>query len=363
MQTKNKYLIAILVVIIILIISFGLFFSIKKLRSTNSNLTLVPEIKKEEVSKDQQFVNLYNQGNFKELNAQLDQDLSKKPNDFTLLLQKANTLAQEASLTFKEKELGDKALVYVDKALAINPNSVEALTLKGYVYEIQQNYVNAHKYYDEALKIDPNSLDTLAQKGHAYDLQGKISESDRLYRRALEINPNDENILSGYARIIFVSNPEESKKVFQKLSKSQNARIKAESLHSLGQLAQKEKYSAEAKKYFTDSTKSDPTFATPHIGIALENTKYATEVSDNSEKNNLIRGALRELDTAIKLNPNLSAAYVQKAVIFASLGRVSESKKILNYLVKEGVDKDITLNIIDKQKTKDFSKALLSSVK
>ena len=118
MTSKNKYLIVLLVFLIFAIISFGLYFSTEKMRNT-TQVSLIPEIKKEEVNQVK-VADLYNQGKFSELNQILDSQLSNNGSDVNLLLQKVNALAQEASLTFKEKELGDKAREYALKALNLD---------------------------------------------------------------------------------------------------------------------------------------------------------------------------------------------------------------------------------------------------
>ena len=154
------------------------------------------------VNKYQNIQDYFNKNDFNNANKELDTQLSSDPNNIQLLLLKATTLAQQGSLQFKEKEYGDKARVVVDQILKLDPKNVQAWTLLGYTYEIQQNYDEAHKAYDKALILDPNSVDTLAQKGHAYDLQGKGKEAEVFYKRVLEIDSKNTEAVLGFAKIL-----------------------------------------------------------------------------------------------------------------------------------------------------------------
>ena len=53
---------------------------------------------------------------------------------------------------------------YYDKALAIQPNYVGALTDKGEVLQKLGNFTGATKYYDKALAIQPNYVGALKQR-------------------------------------------------------------------------------------------------------------------------------------------------------------------------------------------------------
>ena len=61
------------------------------------------------------------------------------------------------------------AIKYFDKALAINPKDVNALTGKGLALDDQGNHTGAIEYYDKALAIgiDPHDVRALTSKGLA----------------------------------------------------------------------------------------------------------------------------------------------------------------------------------------------------
>ncbi len=58
------------------------------------------------------------------------------------------------------------AILYYDKALAIDPHYVLALANKGAVLGNLGNYTGAILYYDKALAINPKYEDVLYNKGN-----------------------------------------------------------------------------------------------------------------------------------------------------------------------------------------------------
>ncbi len=56
------------------------------------------------------------------------------------------------------------AIIYYDKALAIDPKNVDALTGKGNVLSHLGNQTEAAGFYDKALAIDPKNVDALTGK-------------------------------------------------------------------------------------------------------------------------------------------------------------------------------------------------------
>ncbi len=64
------------------------------------------------------------------------------------------------------------AIEYYDKALAMNPNDLDALTSKGTALDVLGNHTGAIEYYDKALAIDPKDVYVLTDKGVALDALG-----------------------------------------------------------------------------------------------------------------------------------------------------------------------------------------------
>jgi tetratricopeptide (TPR) repeat protein len=84
------------------------------------------------------------------------------------------------------------AIEYYDKALAINPKDVNALTDKGLALDNLGNHTGAIEYYDKALAmaIDPHDVRALTSKGLALGGLGNYTEAIKYFDKALAIDPH-----------------------------------------------------------------------------------------------------------------------------------------------------------------------------
>jgi len=103
----------------------------------------------------------------------------------------------------------DKAILYYDMALGVEPKSAVALNNYGLVFENQSEHEKAILYYDKALDSNPFFFNALYNKGlsllnSAYDLESEDSlefesESILYFDMALMINPNSVEALNNFA--------------------------------------------------------------------------------------------------------------------------------------------------------------------
>ncbi len=352
----RKYLILTLsIVIIFCLLLFKVvtvFFSGKKVeKSFSGSANVFRTSSQTQGLKD--FAYLYNHGNFKDLNTQLDLSIRSNPVNFDLLLQKANVLAQEASLTFKEKELGDKAMFYVDRALAIVPTSTKALTIKGYIYEIQGDYQNSHKYYDEALRLDPSDYAILAQKAHAYLLEGEVDKAEEYFSKSIGVNPSNAEALFGMAKIkVGKAEITEAVSLLEKASTyTENYRKKAEIYYSISAILsiQKKQDSKEIEKYSYLALETDKTYAQAYLAVAkVSLNKYL--ISKDSRD---LQGSFNMLDKALKLNPNLTISNIQLYIQLMAINKKEEALFVLQK-TKEIIPKDISLSSSEKKQMEKF---------
>ena len=77
----------------------------------------------------------------------------------------------------------------VDLALAVNPNSTEALGFRAWLDLEAGNYESAQKAIDRALAVNSNAVDVIAIRAAVFYLTDKKSELESETRRALAINP------------------------------------------------------------------------------------------------------------------------------------------------------------------------------
>jgi tetratricopeptide (TPR) repeat protein len=279
----------------------------------------------------------FNKNDFTKANELLDIQLKSKNQDITFLILKAQTLAQEAALTFNFS-LCEQAILYVDKALDIDASSVDALTTKGYIFEIQNNLSEAHKYYDLALVSNPKFFPALNQKGHTYLLQGDIKNAEKYYKEALTIKPEYEKALLNLGNLYLTTLQDtQAKKLFLKVVEtSQNVRVKSEAYYSLGLISEYARDYEQAQANFTSAIQTDGTSPLPYVGLARVQFVQGE-----------VRSSFENLKKALEINPNQSAAAFQLALQFMSADDKVSAKNILDKL-PEAIGKDPTLS--DKQK-------------
>jgi tetratricopeptide (TPR) repeat protein len=75
-------------------------------------------------------------------------------------------------------------------ALQLDNNNVLALAYQAEIYADQQQYSQADEYAERALAIEPNSLDTLRVNGYVLESVGNYAVAIEQYKQAAEIAPN-----------------------------------------------------------------------------------------------------------------------------------------------------------------------------
>ena len=88
-----------------------------------------------------------------------------------------------------------KAILYLEKALVLNPNNGANLYLIGKQYMLLQDFINAEKYIQLALDILDNPLDMeYISLASILNRQKKYKEAIEAYNKALRHNPNNEHV-------------------------------------------------------------------------------------------------------------------------------------------------------------------------
>ncbi len=133
---------------------------------------------------------LYDFNQFDDLLAYYEDLYEGKKQDVQFLNSYALTLVQKGSLEMQEKVYGQKALALADEVLAMESKNAEALYIRGYANEIQENYAEALSAYDQALEINSENALVISQKGHAYRLMGEYEKAKEYFQQALAIDPD-----------------------------------------------------------------------------------------------------------------------------------------------------------------------------
>lgn len=119
-----------------------------------------------------------------------DKVLKIDPEDSTALIYKASRL-------FLDKKL-ELAFDECNKILKINPDEYEALRLKGIILEYQNKPEEAIKCFERALKISPRSIHIWINRGDInIDLHKNYEKAIKCFNEGLKINPADYKCLLG----------------------------------------------------------------------------------------------------------------------------------------------------------------------
>ena len=86
----------------------------------------------------------------------------------------------------------DEAISHFNKALKINPRSVEALNNIGIILASRGKLDEAVSYFSKALRIQPYDEQTHFNLGLALSQQGKIDDAIKHYIEVLRVNPENE---------------------------------------------------------------------------------------------------------------------------------------------------------------------------
>jgi Tfp pilus assembly protein PilF len=164
-----------------------------------------------------------------------------------------------AQLFIAQKSL-DKAILELQNAIAVNPNSGPTHVIIGVLYQTQNNIEKAKLHYSHALKIDPGLA--VAANNYAWILcedGGSLDEALKLAGGAKEKMPDSSNVMDTLAWIYYKRGAYQT-----------------------------------AINLFTECIKKEPKNATFHYHIGMSYLKNGEESK--------AKGALTQ---ALKLNPNL----------------------------------------------------------
>lgn len=331
----NKILV---VVILLTLLSLGFFF-IPKGGNRDQHL--------------HEFQNAFNSGNLDLVIEKANLVLDKDKNNVDALIALAATYAMKGSIGFSEESHGAKAVEYADRVLAIDPKNSEAYRIKGYSFEIQELYDQAHINYDKAIEFNPKNFQALSNKGHSYDLQGDLLKAEEYYKKSLEVTPNSEHGLLNISRLFFRQNKfDDAKEHISRITTtSQNSRFKAEGYQLLAEIYRNEKKYDLAKDAIENSINQDP--KVPQAWVSRGRIKMMTIFEVSQDKDQFIKEVSDYANNALSLNPNQATAYLLLSdlmVIAADPVKRQEYKdKAFN-----AIDADITLGQYEKKAMRSY---------
>ncbi|MCU4166037.1 tetratricopeptide repeat protein [Carboxylicivirga caseinilyticus] len=234
----------------------------------------------------------------------------------------------------------DKALVFFDKSLALNPDNIDANFYKGQILEQNKAYPEAIGFYSKAIKLLDSKEQFYIRRGYCYYKIDSLNQSLKDLNFVLDRTPkniealkkrvdvyrkmeNWEKLLADFDTYLEM-NPQD---YYAKLNR-------ANVLNELGRYNENyEVLVVLAKEY-------------PNEHIIQNN--YAESLK-NLE---LFEDALKQIDSTIKLKPDYDNAYITKAEILLKLERFEEACENKSRAIELGFD----INKLDSDVLKEFEK-------
>ena len=119
------------------------------------------------------------------------------------LLQNGDTAEAHMLMAYTQYQAHDKekAIVEVDRAIALNPNLPEAHSLRGRLAFLESDLKGAEAEFRKALALDPNSFDALLWLGTLLREQGRLEQAHEELGRAIQLRPQDIRARYQFARL------------------------------------------------------------------------------------------------------------------------------------------------------------------
>jgi tetratricopeptide (TPR) repeat protein len=145
---------------------------------------------------------LYNQDNSSEALKYFDKALALHPNSIDAVFFKGAALDNLGNHT-QAYPLITEAIQLSKQNLTSSPKNVDVLTVTGRAFNRIGNFPEAIKYFDKALAVDPNYKYALANKGLALSRLGNYTGAIKYFDKALAVDPKFVYALGNKAETIF----------------------------------------------------------------------------------------------------------------------------------------------------------------
>jgi tetratricopeptide (TPR) repeat protein len=238
---------------------------------------------------------------FDVVKARMADVLRAKPEDGGILLLASRTYGSMGNLTAAEHML--------QKAIAVDPNNLEAYGMLGRLYATQNRLDEATAQFEKLAEKQPKSVSAHTLVGMLLDMQNRTSEARERYERALAVDSRAAVAANNLAWIY----SETGGNLDMALQLAQTAKSqlpdRPEVNDTLGWIYHKKGLSAMAVAPLLQSIQEDPTNATYHYHLGMA---YAG--SGDKDK------ARASLQKALSLDGNFSGAIEARQALLGLKG-------------------------------------------
>lgn len=214
-----------------------------------------------------------------------------------------------------------QALRGYDQVLAIDPDNVDALHLRGVIAQQQGRADESIRLISRAILLNPRIASFYSNLGNAHRDLGRMTDAEAAYRSALRIDPNYVDAMINLAALFILT-----ENFSQSLEWSEKALTYGPHAHALcyrGVAKKNRGELEEARKDLESSTRLNPNLAQAWTNLG------------NVYRDLLLYDlALEAQNRAIKLQPNFAEAFNNRGYILKQMDRPQEALADYNQALK-----------------------------
>jgi len=215
-----------------------------------------------------------------------------------------------------------EALMYLEKAIKVNPKFTGAYNLAGDCFRYLGQHQKAIKIYEQAIEVDPNNTDAYCNLGITYRNLGRHDEAIKVFKQTIKINPNNTNAYYNLG-ITYrdLGRHDEAIESFK-----QTVRINpnnTDAYCNLGTIYRDLGRRNEAIEAFKQMIKITPNDADAYCNLG-------TTYKDLGR----FEEAIEAFKQTVSINPNNTDAYCNLGTIYKDLGRHDEAIKAFQQMIR-----------------------------
>ena len=207
----------------------------------------------------------------------------------------------------------DKAISFLLRGIALDPNNATAYINLGLTYEKQGNLTKAIPLWEKAIALDPNYASAYFNLGLAYYNQGNTTKAIQSYEKAIAVDPDYVNAYNSLG--VVYDNQGKFTKAIQSYEKAIEVDPDyAKAYYNLGIVYDDQGKFTKAIQSYEKAIEVDPDYANAYynLGIVYHN------------QGNLAK-AIELFEKVIAVDPNYAEAYVNLGVAYAKQGNFDKA--------------------------------------
>lgn len=234
------------------------------------------------------------------------------------------------------------------------PNSYEALTITGNLYDRHGDVIGAQKFWDESLKINSKQASVYKSIGWLYMKKGEFEDAITQFRKALEVDPKMPEVYSNIGHALMMSGrPKEAiidlKKELLVSPGSDFANF------LLGQAHLQLKEYQKAQQYYETVIRINPQYTNAYYGLSttcakLGNRDKAKEYSEKftalkADNRKNLKGRKIEYDDFIETQKSAAITFINAGRIYRENGNRAKAEELL--LRATGLDPENIVSFLE----------------